>query len=178
MDAGLVALKAALAEMPAIRRCLRALGVPLSVHDDAVQDTLLRAWRGGRTGTFPAHEGAGGQRAWLLVVAARAANDLTKRRKGFHDPIEDHEPFLADETPSAVWALEHREIAQAVLAELRADPLWPIVEGYFLEGATVAEMAASTGVKESTCWNRLRLARARLCEIGIRLQARAAHEVR
>ncbi len=54
--------------------CYRMLG---SVHDaeDALQDTLLRAWRG-----LPAFEGRSSVRTWLYAIATNTALDIARRR--------------------------------------------------------------------------------------------------
>jgi RNA polymerase sigma-70 factor (ECF subfamily) len=54
--------------------CYRMLG---SVHDaeDALQDGLLRAWRG-----LPGFEGTGSVRSWLYAIVANTALDLARRR--------------------------------------------------------------------------------------------------
>ncbi|HEY1914477.1 MAG TPA: sigma-70 family RNA polymerase sigma factor [Streptosporangiaceae bacterium] len=54
--------------------CYRMLG---SVHDaeDALQDALLRAWRG-----LPGFEGRSSLRSWLYTIATNTALDLARRR--------------------------------------------------------------------------------------------------
>jgi RNA polymerase sigma-70 factor, ECF subfamily len=62
--------------------CYRMLG---SVHDaeDALQDALLRAWRG-----LPGFEGRSSVRSWLYTVVTNAALDLARRR-----PRSELEPY-------------------------------------------------------------------------------------
>ena len=56
--------------------CYRLLG---SLHDaeDAVQDTMLRAWRHFDTFTF---NGPGSLRAWLYTIATHTSLDALKKR--------------------------------------------------------------------------------------------------
>jgi len=77
--------------------CYRMLG---SVHDaeDALQDALLRAWRG-----LPGFEGRSSLRAWLYRIATNACLNAMERRPARHLPVaylpasdwDDDEPPLA-----------------------------------------------------------------------------------
>jgi RNA polymerase sigma-70 factor, ECF subfamily len=61
--------------------CYQMLG---SVHDaeDAVQDALLRAWRG-----LPGFEGRSSFRSWLYSIATNAALDIARRRSRRELPV-------------------------------------------------------------------------------------------
>jgi len=61
--------------------CYRILGSP---HDaeDALQDALLRAWRG-----LPRFEGRGSVRSWLYTIASNAALDITRHRSRRELPV-------------------------------------------------------------------------------------------
>ncbi len=61
--------------------CYRILG---SLHDaeDALQDALLRAWRGLRR-----FEGRGSVRSWLYTIAGNAALDITRHRSRRELPV-------------------------------------------------------------------------------------------
>jgi RNA polymerase sigma-70 factor (ECF subfamily) len=61
--------------------CYRMLG---SLHDaeDALQDALLRAWRG-----LPRFEGRGSVRSWLYTIASNAALDITRHRSRRELPV-------------------------------------------------------------------------------------------
>jgi RNA polymerase sigma-70 factor (ECF subfamily) len=82
--------------------CYRMLG---SVHDaeDALQDALLRAWRG-----LPGFEGRSSVRSWLYAIATNAAVDSARRRSRRELPI--------DFGPAAVPG--------AALDAPLTDPLW------------------------------------------------------
>jgi RNA polymerase sigma-70 factor (ECF subfamily) len=62
--------------------CYRMLG---SAHDaeDALQDALLRAWRG-----LPSFEGRSSQRSWLYRIATNTCLDLIARRKRRVLPVD------------------------------------------------------------------------------------------
>ena len=59
--------------------------MPGSVHDaeDALQDALVRAWRG-----LPAFEGRSSQRSWLYRIATNTCLDLIARRKKRVLPVD------------------------------------------------------------------------------------------
>jgi RNA polymerase sigma-70 factor, ECF subfamily len=94
--------------------CYRMLG---SVHDaeDALQDALLRAWRG-----LPGFEGRSSLRSWLYTIATNASLDLIARRPKrmlppdygpAADPHDQSEPPLVESVwveayPDEVLALE------------------------------------------------------------------------
>jgi RNA polymerase sigma-70 factor (ECF subfamily) len=74
-----------------------------SVHDadDAVQDALLRAWRG-----LPAFEGRSSLRSWLYKIATRTALDVAQRRAKRELPAHYGPPARPGAVPGAVL-VEH-----------------------------------------------------------------------
>jgi RNA polymerase sigma-70 factor, ECF subfamily len=72
--------------------CYRMLG-SLEDADDAMQDALLRAWRG--LGRF---EGRSSLRTWLYTIATNTCLQLVRRRPGRVLPRE-HGPSAAADTP-------------------------------------------------------------------------------
>ena len=99
--------------------CRRTLG---SVHDadDALQETLLRAWRG-----LPGFDGRSPLRPWLYRIATNVCRDALKRRAGAVMPIaispgDDDEPPEPDRALSPAARYEQRETVElAVSAALR-----------------------------------------------------------
>ncbi len=73
--------------------CYRMLG-SLDDADDAMQEALLRAWRG--LGRF---EGRSSLRTWLYTIATNACLQVVRRRPGRVLP-RDHGPSAATGTPS------------------------------------------------------------------------------
>jgi RNA polymerase sigma-70 factor (ECF subfamily) len=107
--------------------CRRMLG---SVHDaeDALQDSLLRAWRG-----LPGFAGRGSLRAWLYRVATNASLDLIARRPkrvlpvDFGSPADPHDgpgeplvdPAFADPQPDELNDLGDAHLGPAARYERR-----------------------------------------------------------
>ena len=75
--------------------CYRMLA---SYHDaeDALQETLLRAWR-----ALPGFEGRSTLRAWLYKIATNAALDVAKRRNRRELPVSFGPPVKAGGGPGA-----------------------------------------------------------------------------
>jgi RNA polymerase sigma-70 factor, ECF subfamily len=78
--------------------CYRMLA---SYHDaeDALQETLLRAWR-----SLPGFEGRSTLRAWLYKIATNAALDVAKRRHGRELPVFYGPPVPTGGGPGAPLA--------------------------------------------------------------------------
>src|SRR5271169_6793402 len=62
--------------------CYRMLGSPFEA-DDAVQETLLRAWRG-----YAQFEGRAAFRSWLYRIATNVCLDLLKGRERRATPMD------------------------------------------------------------------------------------------
>jgi RNA polymerase sigma-70 factor, ECF subfamily len=78
--------------------CYRMLG---SLHDaeDALQDALLRAWRG-----LPGFEGRSSVRSWLYAIVTNAALDITRHRSRRELPVDfgpAAQPPLDADAPAA-----------------------------------------------------------------------------
>jgi RNA polymerase sigma-70 factor (ECF subfamily) len=95
--------------------CYRMLG---SLHDadDALQDTLLRAWRG-----LPAHEGRSTLRTWLYRIATNVCLDAIARRSRRVLPIDYGPPAQGGEEPRA---------ADSLWIEPYPDELLGVADGY------------------------------------------------
>jgi RNA polymerase sigma-70 factor (ECF subfamily) len=101
--------------------CYRMLG---SVHDaeDALQDALLRAWRGLRR-----FEGRSSVRTWLYRIATNACLDALKRRPRFElermEPYPDEQLGVEDGLASPAARYEQRESVElAFVAALQHLP--------------------------------------------------------
>lgn len=139
-------------------RVLRRYGVPDRDVDDVCQEVFLIVHR-----KLPEFEGRSSVRTWIYGIAMRTA--LATRRKA-HVRRELLEPELQE---SAVEATQHEQadrrrdlsLVEAALQELDEEKREAFVL-YELEGLSVAEVAAATGVPENTALYRLHRAREEL----------------
>jgi RNA polymerase sigma-70 factor, ECF subfamily len=100
--------------------CYRMLG---SLHDaeDALQDALLRAWRG-----LPGHEGRSSLRTWLYRIATNACLDAIARRPKRVLPVDYGPPVEgpdhgAEPLPRSVWVEPYPDL-ELGLEDGRAAP--------------------------------------------------------
>jgi RNA polymerase sigma-70 factor, ECF subfamily len=95
-------------------RCRRMLGSAYDA-DDALQDTLLRAWRG-----LPGFDGRGALRPWLHRIARNACIDLLKRRSNAAASIaiapDDEDLPAPDGALSPAARYEQRETVELAVA--------------------------------------------------------------
>src|SRR3954451_3246476 len=95
--------------------CRRMLRSPEDA-EDALQETLIRAWRG-----LPGFEGRGSVRSWLYRIATNEALDTIRRRRKGIVPIDGGESqvgmidSLVDERRSTEDRYEDREAAEFAL---------------------------------------------------------------
>jgi RNA polymerase sigma-70 factor, ECF subfamily len=134
--------------------------------EEAVQDTLVRAWR--HAHRFNPERGS--LPAWLFAIARNVATDRLRRRAarpGEDAPLTEMDVPLSDGDVDR--ALEAWQLAEA-LAGLSREHREAIVQVHYL-GFTVREAATRTGVPEGTVKSRLyyglRALRLRLEEMGV-----------
>jgi RNA polymerase sigma-70 factor, ECF subfamily len=101
--------------------CYRLLG-SLDDAEDAVQETLLRAWRG-----LPGFEGRSSPRTWLFKIATNACLRAIERRSSaasaMLDPYPDEQLGLVDGRAAPEARYEQRESVElAFIAALRHLP--------------------------------------------------------
>jgi RNA polymerase sigma-70 factor, ECF subfamily len=116
--------------------CYRMLGSPFDA-EDAVQDTMVRAWR--EYGNF---EGRSSLRTWLHRIATNVCIDMLRKRSRRTVPMELQPPTRAEgfQIPPPLneraWVLP---IPDAKLADAHADPADQLV---FRESVRLAFVAA------------------------------------
>jgi len=97
------------------RHCVRMLRSPVDA-DDALQETLLRAWRSRRTQTSDA------TRAWLYRIATNACLDLAARREPTCELPDDDEPVAPSEQRPDERLLEQETVELALLTAIQRLP--------------------------------------------------------
>jgi RNA polymerase sigma-70 factor (ECF subfamily) len=118
---------------------------------DAVQDTLIRAWR-----DLPGLREPDRFDAWLHRLTVNACLDLIRRRR--RRPIEvELSPIDAINIPDHASAFDQRELLDAALRRL--DPGHrAVVALHYLLGMPLPEVAASLGIPYGTAKSRVHYA--------------------
>ncbi len=134
--------------------------------EDAVQETLLRAWR--HREAFA--DGRGSARAWLMTVLRRVIIDDARARSSRpHEVGGDQVELAADTRDDIEEALRSWTILEA-LTSLSAEHRAVIIETYY-RGSSVAEAASRLGIPPGTVKSRayyaLRALRLALNERGV-----------
>ena len=97
------------------RHCVRLLRSPADA-EDALQETLLRAWRSRRT------LASGAPRAWLYRIATNACLDLAARREPTYELPDDHEPEAPPEQRPDAQLVARETLELALLTAIQQLP--------------------------------------------------------
>ncbi|MDI1451327.1 RNA polymerase sigma factor [Polyangium sp. 6x1] len=148
-----------------LRRLLLGQAIPSRDVDDLVQEVFLTAWR--RLDCLVTPEQA---RPWLLVIGLNRASNYRKllrhEREVFTGLAED---FAEQEDTSSPEELLHATYGFFRLKRFLAK-IGPRIRDAvipYLEGWSIAEIAASLGVKAKAVYSRLRLAREHLKTLAL-----------
>ena len=127
---------------------------------EALQQTLLRVLRYARV--FESEEVFW---SWLKMLARSAARDAGRKRHRYWSLLEKFALFRRTElpTPEAPQADNLRTALEESLEELEAADR-RLIEGKYLEGATVKELGAQLGLTEKAVESRLARLRQQLRE--------------
>jgi RNA polymerase sigma-70 factor (ECF subfamily) len=121
--------------------CYRMLGSPFDA-EDAVQDTMVRAWR-----EFSGFEGRSSLRTWLHRIATNVCIDMLRKRSRRTVPMDLQPPTRAEgaQIPAPLnectWVLP---IPDAKLADGNADPAEQVVSRETVRLAFVAALQRLT----------------------------------
>ena len=145
--------------------CLRLTGHDRGRAEDAVQETLLRAWRH----LDRLDESHGSVRAWLFTVARNIIIDEWRTKRSQSEYSMAAVPETADGSDGTDELLLSWVVAEAI-STLSADHRAVLVECYF-RGASVSQAAHRLEIPEGTVKSRthyaLRALRLALQEMGV-----------
>jgi RNA polymerase sigma-70 factor (ECF subfamily) len=147
-------------------RALQRHGVPERELADACQEVFLVVHR--REALF---EGRSSVRSWLYGIALRVAMAQRRKAHARHEQLTQEPPERPSD-PLQERALEQKQRLtwlRGVLAELDPEKREAFVL-YELEGLSLAELAAATGVPEGTAVYRLHQAREEVQRMSRRAQ--------
>ena len=143
---------------------MRLTGGDAGRAQDAVQETLLRAWRN----LDRLDPDAGPVRPWLFTVAQHLAIDAHRARRARPPEVGEEALATVADLDQVEGTLDRIVIADA-LDSLSADHRAVLVETYF-RGRTVAEAADALGIPPGTvksrCYYALRALKLALAERG------------
>jgi RNA polymerase sigma-70 factor, ECF subfamily len=136
-------------------RCLKSLGVPAAILDDAAQEVFVTVHR-----RLPSFRGESGFRSWLYgIVRNVAANQRRSfKRKHRHETLED-EPASPDADPHE--RAQDREAAEFVMRFLERldDKKREVFLLASLEQMSIVEVAEALSIPLNTAYTRYRNAR-------------------
>jgi RNA polymerase sigma-70 factor, ECF subfamily len=137
-------------------RTLRALGVPVELVEDAVQDVFIVVHR-----RLPEFVGGASAKAWIFQIARRVARHYrrTLRRKGPHEALPES---VSDDRPDPADRVAHVEglrLLEAALGDLDEQRREVLVLTE-IEQMSAPEIAELLKVRLNTVYSRLRRARA------------------
>jgi RNA polymerase sigma-70 factor (ECF subfamily) len=136
---------------------------------DVLQETLLQAWVG-----LPRLRDPGRVRAWLMQIAHNRCRDFLKSPEGRQ--IAASEDELAEHLNRSGHALAHeRKLSNEIIASLEAiaEPERDAARLFYLEGFSIAEIAARSQTPVGTVKRRLYTARECLRQMfGVTKEAR------
>lgn len=144
---------------PFVWRCLRGLGVPAGLLDDAAQDVFVAVHR-----QLPGFRGESSVQTWLYGIARHVAANHQRRARRKQAPLE---PLVAEpphpgpgphERAADAEAAAFVETFLAGLEEKKRDLFILAV----LEQMTMPEVAAALSIPLNTAYTRLRSLRAEL----------------
>ncbi|GIJ44361.1 RNA polymerase sigma factor SigL [Virgisporangium aliadipatigenens] len=134
---------------PLHRFLLRLVDGRQEAAEDLFQETMLRAWR--NLDELPPDGDA--QRRWLFRVARNLAIDALRARQARPPEVGDLDPGRVPVAADVLECVLDRQLLDDALRRLSPEHRTVLVRLYY-EDASVADVAASTGVPEGTVRSR------------------------
>lgn len=136
------------AHSPALRRYLLGLGADVSLAEDIVQETLVRAWRNPEV----LDETTGSARGWLFTVARHLLIDHHRSTRSRHEQPTAQAPERS--VSDASEQLLDRWLITDAMAALSTEHREVVVRAYY-GGASIAQLATDLGIAPGTVKSRL-----------------------
>lgn len=150
------------AEVDAVWRYVRRLGVEERDLEDVVHDTFVVAHR--QYGTF---DPTARPRPWLFGIAFRVVSHHHRRARVRNEALTGEEALAVDPGRDPESAAARQQAADRLQAALEALPLdqRAVFVLHEIEEHSIPEIEAILGTSANTLYSRLRLARERLARI-------------
>jgi RNA polymerase sigma-70 factor (ECF subfamily) len=145
--------------IPALRSYAMGRLRSKSNADDAVQETIERAWRS-RNSFTPGAE----LKPWIFTILRNAIIDGFRRDRFLVQDVDGSEAARLTSEPDQVWRLRYAEVV-AALESLSADQKRAIM--LVVLGSTTVEAAVQMGCPLGTLKSHLRLGRRKLKAAGL-----------
>ena len=132
-------------ERSLLRTCYAYLG-DVSLAEDAVQETFLKAWKG-----FDHFRGASEEKTWLMRIAINTCKDI--RRSAWFRHVD--RSITLDELPEGTepFSLKDDTLTRAVMA--LKPRIREVVLLHWYQQLSADETAKALGVSRSTVYNRI-----------------------
>ena len=154
-----VSATALVAITPVLRGYARKLLRSDTASDDAVQDTLERAWSARHT-----FRPGADLKPWLFRILKNAIIDRVRQGKYLTQDVDGFEAARLETPPDQLWRVQYSDMV-AALEILSADQKRALL--LVLSGATTTEAAAAMNCPLGTLKSHLRLARRKLKAAGV-----------
>lgn len=146
-----------------VRLVMHADGLSEDEAKDVVQDTFIRAFR-----TLKKLQKVGSFERWLITIARNRAATY-QRRKTFRGWLSDQLGREPDPEPDAIVPLSAQkereaQLVRQLIAEYPDEKIRLTVQGFYVEGLSVRDIAEHQGVPISTVTTRLNRFRDRIKE--------------
>lgn len=132
-------------EASLLRMCFAYLG-DVKLAEDAVQETLLKAWKG-----YGQFRGQANEKTWLMRIAINTCKDM--RRSAWSRHIDRAAALESLPEPQTPFSAEDHAVTRAVMA-LRPKYREVVLLRWY-QGLSGSEVAQALHIPKSTVYNRL-----------------------